>query len=92
MDKYGLIGFPLGHSFSISYFNEKFANEGIKARYINYEIPQIEDLKEILASNPELRGLTPIPSILSALKCFLIAFTPVPLEIPFDTISITFVF
>ena len=57
MDKYGLIGFPLGHSFSISYFNEKFANEGIKARYINYEIPQIEDLKEILASNPELRGL-----------------------------------
>lgn len=30
MDKYGLIGFPLEHSFSISYFNEKFANEGIK--------------------------------------------------------------
>ena len=57
MDKYGLIGFPLGHSFSITYFTEKFANEGIKARYINYEIPQIEDLKEILASNPELRGL-----------------------------------
>ena len=57
MDKYGLIGFPLGHSFSISYFNEKFENEGINARYINYEIPQIEDLKEILASNPELRGL-----------------------------------
>lgn len=57
MDKYGLIGFPLGHSFSISYFNEKFTNEGINARYINYEIPQIEDLKEILASNPELCGL-----------------------------------
>jgi shikimate dehydrogenase len=54
---HGLIGFPLGHSFSISYFNEKFTNEGINARYINYEIPQIEDLKEILASNPELCGL-----------------------------------
>lgn len=39
MDKYGLIGFPLGHSFSISYFNEKFANEGIDACYINFEIP-----------------------------------------------------
>ena len=29
MDKYGLIGYPLGHSFSIGYFNEKFQNEGI---------------------------------------------------------------
>ena len=28
MDKYGLIGYPLGHSFSKSYFNEKFENEG----------------------------------------------------------------
>lgn len=27
MDKYGLIGYPLGHSFSIGYFNEKFENE-----------------------------------------------------------------
>ena len=27
MDKYGLIGYPLGHSFSISYFNQKFADE-----------------------------------------------------------------
>lgn len=57
MDKYGLIGFPLGHSFSRNFFNEKFENEGIKAKYINFEIPQIEDLPEILASNPELKGL-----------------------------------
>ena len=57
MDKYGLIGYPLGHSFSVSFFNEKFANEGINARYINFEIPKIEDLTEVLASNPELRGL-----------------------------------
>ncbi len=39
MDKYGLIGYPLGHSFSKSYFNEKFENEGIDAQYINFEIP-----------------------------------------------------
>lgn len=57
MDKYGLIGYPLGHSFSISYFNEKFANENINAKYINFEIPKIDDLSEILASNPELCGL-----------------------------------
>ncbi len=57
MDKYGLIGYPLGHSFSMGYFNEKFANEGIDAEYINFEIPTIEMLPEVLASNPELRGL-----------------------------------
>ena len=57
MDKYGLIGYPLGHSFSISYFNEKFQNEGINAKYINFEIPTIEALPEVLASNPELKGL-----------------------------------
>lgn len=57
MDKYGLIGFPLGHSFSKSYFNEKFENERIDAEYINFEIPTIDSLPEILASNPELKGL-----------------------------------
>jgi shikimate dehydrogenase len=57
MDKYGLIGYPLGHSFSISYFNEKFENENIDAQYINFEIPTIEALPEVLASNPELKGL-----------------------------------
>lgn len=57
MDKYGLIGFPLGHSFSISYFNERFQNEGIRARYYNFEIPTLDDFIEIVDSNPELRGL-----------------------------------
>ena len=57
MDKFGLIGFPLGHSFSKNYFNEKFENEGIDSRYINFEIPAIENLTEILDSNPTLKGL-----------------------------------
>ena len=57
MDKYGLIGYPLGHSFSIGYFNEKFENEGIDARYINFEIPTIEHLREVLDSTPDLKGL-----------------------------------
>lgn len=57
MDKYGLIGFPLGHSFSISYFNEKFENENIDAKYENFEIPKIEALPEVLDSNPDLKGL-----------------------------------
>lgn len=57
MDKYGLIGYPLSHSFSIGYFNEKFANENIDAQYINFEIPSIDNLVEVLSSNPQLRGL-----------------------------------
>lgn len=57
MDKYGLIGYPLAHSFSISYFNEKFESEGIDAVYENFEIPQIDDVKEIIDSNPDLKGL-----------------------------------
>lgn len=57
MDKYGLIGYPLGHSFSISYFNQKFEDEGIDAVYENFEIPSVELLPEVLASNPDLRGL-----------------------------------
>ena len=54
---YGLIGYPLGHSFSVGYFNEKFSNEHINAKYINFEIPSIEDFAEVIESNPELRGL-----------------------------------
>lgn len=57
MDKYGLIGYPLGHSFSISYFNQKFADEGIDASYENFEIPNIDILPEILDKNSNLRGL-----------------------------------
>ena len=57
MDKYGLIGFPLGHSFSKNYFNQKFADENIDAEYANYEIPNIENLSEVLDLNPELKGL-----------------------------------
>lgn len=57
MDKYGLIGYPLGHSFSISYFNQKFHDEDINAVYENFEIPTIDALPEVLSQNPELKGL-----------------------------------
>ena len=57
MDKYGIIGHPLGHSFSKNYFNEKFHDEGIDAEYINFDIQNIGNLPEVLATNPELKGL-----------------------------------
>ena len=57
MDKYGLIGYPLGHSFSVNYFNQKLADEGINAKYINFEIPDVEQIIEVVSAHPELRGL-----------------------------------
>ena len=48
MEKYGLIGYPLRHSFSIGYFNEKFRSEGINAEYVNFEIPNINDFMEVI--------------------------------------------
>lgn len=57
MTKYGIIGNPLGHSFSKGFFTEKFAREGIDAEYLNFQIPEIGKLTEVLRENPELRGI-----------------------------------
>lgn len=57
MEKYGLIGYPLKHSFSKSFFNEKFTSENIPAEYLNFEIPSIKEITEVIESNPSLKGL-----------------------------------
>lgn len=55
--EYGLIGKTLSHSFSARYFNEKFENEGIDAKYQLFPIPSIEDFPSLVASHPRLIGL-----------------------------------
>jgi shikimate dehydrogenase len=57
MKKFGLIGYPLTHSFSKRYFTEKFETEKIDSTYDNYEINNIGKFTEIIADNPELVGL-----------------------------------
>lgn len=57
MKQYGLIGYPLGHSFSKNFFNEKFHSENIDAEYVNFEIPSITDLPSVLMTHPQLEGL-----------------------------------
>ena len=57
MDTYGLVGYPLKHSFSMDFFNEKFQNENIAAEYLNFEIPSISLFQDIIAENATLRGL-----------------------------------
>ena len=56
MRKFGIIGYPLAQSASPAFFNGKFADEGIDARYIPFEIESIEELPRILEENPELCG------------------------------------
>lgn len=58
MRKYGLIGYPLGHSFSQKYFSEKFRNERISGCiYENYPLSDINQLPALIADDPELCGL-----------------------------------
>jgi len=58
MQQYGLIGFPLSHSFSQKYFTEKFEGENIKdAEFLNFSIPAIKDVEKIFHQYPQLKGL-----------------------------------
>lgn len=57
MEAYGLVGYPLGHSFSAGYFADKFAREGIEATYENFELSDISQLPSLIAELPELRGV-----------------------------------
>ena len=56
MHTFGLLGHPLGHSFSRNFFTEKFKNEQIDAQYLNFDLPNIEDLPEMLKDVHFLTG------------------------------------
>ncbi len=67
--EYGIIGFPLGQSASPAFFNNKFANEGIDAEYIPFEIESIEQLPGIIEQHPTLQGFNvTIPYKLQVMK------------------------
>lgn len=58
MKKYGLIGYPLTHSFSKKYFSEKFSKEGFEEReYELYPLQNLSDLPELINDIPDLCGL-----------------------------------
>ena len=56
MQLYGLIGYPLGHSFSKQYCTEKFEKEHIDAHYEKFEIADIAQLGEVI-QDEQLVGL-----------------------------------
>ncbi|WP_207513188.1 shikimate dehydrogenase family protein [Longitalea luteola] len=58
MKKYGLIGFPLSHSFSQKYFTEKFQREKIDGcRYENFPLASIDEFPALIQQQSDLHGL-----------------------------------
>jgi len=57
MRRFGLIGFPLTHSFSKKYFTQKFTEKGIDAIYETYPIKDIAELGMLIKNNTELEGI-----------------------------------
>ena len=55
--KYGLLGHPLGHSFSRKFHNERFERLSIDAEYVNFDLESVDLLPDVLANEPALRGL-----------------------------------
>ncbi len=58
MPVYGLIGYPLTHSFSKKYFDQKFREQDLEdCRYELFEMPSLDGLKKLLKEQPLLAGL-----------------------------------
>lgn len=66
---YGLIGFPLEHSFSKSYFTEKFKKEHlVDCSYENFPMEKVEGIRDLIHSNETIDGLNvTIPHKISVL-------------------------
>ena len=56
MKRYGLIGHPLKHSYSKDWFTQRFEYEGLDCRYQNFDLKNIEELENVMATYPDLCG------------------------------------
>ncbi len=56
MNEFGILGFPLGHSFSKKYFTDKFTEENIDAVFLNFELPNILEFSTVLDQHSDLKG------------------------------------
>ncbi len=58
MKKFGLIGYPLSHSFSKKYFNSKFEKEKLTDHsYELFPLKKIENFNILIKNHPDLQGL-----------------------------------
>ena len=57
MELYGILGNPLGHSFSPAYFAQKFKSLGIDADYVKFELASADEILSVIKDHPDLRGI-----------------------------------
>ncbi len=58
MTQFGLIGYPLTHSYSKRFFSEKFIKENIKGcKYEHFSLPDIQGFTKLVDTNPNIKGL-----------------------------------
>lgn len=81
MVRFGLIGHPLGHSFSKTYFSEKFDREGIDACYENFDVDNLEALRTLLQQHPDLCGVNVTIPYKEAILPYLDILDPVAAEV-----------
>lgn len=83
MTYFGLIGYPLSHSFSEGYFTEKFAREGIADQfcYETHPLAEITELPALIASKPGLLGLNVTIPYKEAVMAYLDELSPAAAEI-----------
>ncbi|MCH5319691.1 MAG: shikimate dehydrogenase [Paramuribaculum sp.] len=74
---YGLIGFPLGHSFSKDFFARKFRDENINAEYRNFPLENISQFCSLIAGEENLRGLNVTIPYKSAVIPYLHSIDPI---------------
>lgn len=74
---YGLLGHPLGHSFSRQFHNERFEQLGIDAHYENFDVDNIDTLPTLIQTHPNLRGLNVTIPYKQAVLPYLDAIDPV---------------
>ncbi len=82
MRVFGLIGFPLEHSFSERWFNEAFQRDGIEGVvYRNFPIADIGLLPQLFADNPDLEGFNVTSPYKEAVLPYLDGLSPEAKEI-----------
>ncbi len=79
---YGLIGYPLSHSFSKNFFTRKFADENLKGtEYQNFPLENIEAFRGLVDNHPNFQGLNVTIPYKEKIIPFLDALDPVASEI-----------
>ncbi len=82
MRLFGLIGFPLSHSFSKRFFTEKFEREGLTdCRYELFPIESINELPDLIKVHPDLEGLNVTVPYKQAVFPYLDSSNQIPAEL-----------